>query len=144
MGNSFVRMFQLPHTVAVVDDEPEMRKALRRLLLTHGFQVQVYAGGEELMASLAAGLPDCVVMDLHMPGTNGFDLLLTFSSLHIATPVVVITGRDEPDTEERVRSLGAVAYLKKPVDEMSLVSAVEKALSRSLMQQSSLSVPRGR
>jgi FixJ family two-component response regulator len=125
-------MPQLSAIVAVLDDEPEMRKALRRLLLTKGFRVEVHARGEELLESLSTGLPDCLLLDIHMPGVNGFDVLAALASRQITTPVVVITGHDEPDTEERVRSLGAVAYLRKPVDETTLFSAIEKALASSV------------
>ncbi|MGH7177659.1 MAG: response regulator [Tepidisphaeraceae bacterium] len=67
--------------------------------------------------------------DLHMPGVSGPDVLKAFESRHILTPVVIITAHDEPGTEERVRSLGAVAYLTKPVDEAVLLSAIESATS---------------
>ncbi len=82
-----------------------------------------------MLASLPAVLPDCLVLDLHMRGLDGFDVLATFAARQIATPVVVITANDEPDTEERVRSLGAVAYLRKPVDEALLLSAIAAAIS---------------
>lgn len=117
--------------IAVLDDEPEMRKALRRLLLTRGFQVGVHATGEDLLASLSSGLPDCVVLDLHMPGVNGFDILAEFASRWPRIPIVVITGHDEPDTAERVRRLGASAYLLKPVDETALLAAMETALAKA-------------
>lgn len=134
-------MLQLRPNVAVLDDEPEMRKALRRLLLTHGFQVQVYAGAKELLVSLSAGSPDCLVLDLHMTGSNGFDVLVAFTCRRIDTPVVVITGHDEPDTEARVLSLGAVAYLTKPVDECALLSAIQTAIARPPAQPGSLNSP---
>ncbi len=123
-------MSQLSPIVAVLDDEPEMRKALRRLLVAKGFRVQVHARGEDLLESLSSGLPHCLLLDLHMPGVNGFDVLAAFASREITTPVVVITGHEEPETEERVRSFGVVAYLRKPVDEAILFSAIDAALSK--------------
>jgi CheY-like chemotaxis protein len=113
--------------IAVLDDEPEMRKALRRLLASRGFCVQEYACGEELLAALGSHLPDCLLLDLHMPGVNGFEVLEALRSRGLAVPVIVITAHDEPGTAEQVRALGVTAYLKKPVDRDTLLSAIEAA-----------------
>ena len=115
--------------VAVLDDEPEMRKALRRLLTGRGFRVEEYAHGNDLLAALDSQPPDCLLLDLHMPEVSGFDVLENFQSRHIRTPVIVITAHDEPGTETRVRSLGACAYLKKPVDRDALLSAISAVIS---------------
>ncbi len=64
-----------------------------------------------------------------MPGLNGFEVLEALASRTANVPVVVITAHDEPGTEERVRTLGVAAYLRKPVDEMALLSAVTTAVS---------------
>src|SRR5262245_17622958 len=122
-------MSQLSRVIAILDDEPEMRKALRRLLLTYGFRVEVYERAEELLASFSTEQPDCIVLDLHMAGVTGFEVLTTLASRHSPPPVVVITGHDEPGTEERVRRLGAVAHLRKPIDETALFSAIEMAIA---------------
>jgi len=113
--------------VAILDDEPEMRKALRRLLTCRGFRVEEYERGEDLLAALNAQPLDCLLLDLHMPGIAGFDVLETFRSRQIPVPVIVITAHDEPGTADRVRVLGASAYLKKPVDRDALLSAIAAA-----------------
>jgi FixJ family two-component response regulator len=113
--------------VAVLDDEPEMRKALRRLLTCRGFRVEEYERGEDLLAALGSHPLDCLLLDLHMTGMNGFDVLEAFLSRHSTLPVIIITAHDEPGTAERVRALGASAYLKKPVDRDALLSAIAAA-----------------
>ena len=113
--------------VAVLDDEPEMRKALRRLLTGRGFCVEEYGCGADLLAALGSLTLDCLVLDLHMPEMSGFDVLAALGSHSIPLPVVVITAHDEPGTAERVRALGASAYLRKPVDRAALLSAIESA-----------------
>ena len=115
--------------VAILDDEPEMRKALRRLLTCRGFRVKEYARGEDLLAALDSHRLDYLLLDLHMTGVNGFDVLETFRSRKILTPVIVITAHDEPGTAEQVRALGAAGYLKKPVDRDALFAAIEVARS---------------
>jgi FixJ family two-component response regulator len=120
-------MLRVAPVVAVLDDEPEMRKALRRLLTARGFQVEEYACGEDLLAALAVHPLDYLLLDLHMPGINGFDVLETLHARQIPVPVIVITAHDEPGTEDRVRSLGASNYLKKPVDRDALLAAIAAA-----------------
>jgi FixJ family two-component response regulator len=113
--------------IAVLDDEPEMRKALRRLLGCRGFRVEEYACAEDLFIALDSHVVDCLLLDLHMPGINGFDVLGAFQVRHIPTPIIVITAHDEPGTADRVHVLGASAYLKKPVDRDALLAAIETA-----------------
>jgi CheY-like chemotaxis protein len=114
--------------LAVLDDEPEMRKALRRLLTGRGYAVTEYADGHDLLAALGAHEPDCLLLDLHMAGMSGFDVLDSIRSRGLHVPVVVITAHDEPGTGARVCALGACAYLKKPVDRDALLAAIESAL----------------
>jgi len=118
----------------VLDDEPEMRKALRRLLACRGFRVEEYERGEDLLTALGSQPLDYLLLDLHMPGINGFDVLEAFRSRQIPVPVIVITAHDEPGAAERVRALGASAYLKKPVDRDALLSAIAAATSSGRSQ----------
>ena len=120
--------------IAVLDNEPEMRKALRRLLSCCGFHVEEYAGGDELLAALGLHAPDCLLLDLHMPGLSGFEILEALHSRRTPVPVVVITAHDEPGTAARVRELGASAYLKKPVDRDALLSAIAEAIAGAKKQ----------
>jgi FixJ family two-component response regulator len=121
--------------LAVLDDEPELRKALRRLLTGRGFCVEEYAHGRDLLAAIDSHPSDCLLLDLHMTEVSGFDVLEAFQSRHIHTPVIVITAHDEPGTEERVRLLGAAAYLKKPVDRDALLSAISAVITPSETNQ---------
>jgi len=122
-------MRQKPRIIAVLDDEPQMRKALKRLLSLHGFRVEAYAGGGEFLAALPLQPADCILLDLHMPDINGFDVLEAFQKQQMKTPVVVITGHGEPEVKERVAALGAPIYLNKPVDESALLLAIESAIA---------------
>ena len=118
--------------VAVLDDEPQMRKALRRLLTCRGFRVEEYVRGEDFLAALGSHPLDCVLLDLHMPGINGFDVLETLRSRQVPVAVIVITAHDKPGTAERVRALGAVDYLTKPVDRDAVLSALAAATSHQM------------
>lgn len=116
-------------TVGVLDDEPEMRKALHRLLACRGYRVEEYERGEDVLDTLDAPRLDCLLLDLQLEGINGFEVLEAFLARQIHLPVIVITAHDEPGTADRVRGLGAVAYLKKPVDRDTLLSSISAALT---------------
>jgi FixJ family two-component response regulator len=117
--------------VAVLDDEPEMRKALRRLLIGLGFCVEEFADGKDFLAAVDSRPLDCLLLDLHMAEVSGFDVLEAFRSRKIRVPVIVITAHDEPGTEQQVRALGACAYLKKPVDRDALLAAIKTVIASS-------------
>jgi FixJ family two-component response regulator len=120
---------QIPPLIAVLDDEPKMCKAVARLLKTHGFQVVTFTLGEDLLAACAVRLPECLLLDLHMAGIDGFEVLERFAAQHVPIPVIVITGHDQPGNAERVQSLGAVSYLLKPLDESKLLAVIHTTLS---------------
>ena len=120
-------MTQAQPVVAVVDDEPEMRKALRRLLASRGFRVEEFERGDEFLAAVGGRPWHCVLLDLHLPGINGFEVLEALGIRRIPVPVIVITAHDEPGTAERVSALGASAYLRKPVERDVLFVAIAEA-----------------
>ena len=117
--------------LAVLDDEPEMRKALRRLLTGCGYSVVEFGCRNEFLEALALQPPDCLLLDLHMVEGSGFDVLEDLQVRQAHVPVIVITAHDAPGTAERVRALEACAYLKKPVDRNVLLAAITDALTDS-------------
>ena len=114
--------------IYVLDDEPMFCKALSRLLISHGFEVRTFARGEELLATCASKPPNCLLLDLHMPELNGFEILERIDAKRV--PALVITGHDQPGNAERVRALGAGDYFLKPVNEAQLLAATRKALAQ--------------
>ena len=115
--------------VAIVDDEESVRRALGRLLRSAGFDVQTYASGPEFLHSLARSVPQCVVLDLRMPRMTGFDVQAALAEARSSVPVVIITGDDSTDSRERTLGRGAIAYLRKPVDEEMLLDAIQNAIT---------------
>ncbi len=114
--------------LAVVDDDDDVRVALRRLVSSAGFAVETYASGAEFLRSVDDHEPDCVVLDLHMPQMSGFEVQGALALEHAGVPVVIITGHDTPESRTRALSLGAKAYLCKPVDDKALLSAISNAI----------------
>ena len=122
-------MAQLRSQIAVVDDEEPVRKALQRLLRSVGMDVETFPSGAEFLDSLRTREPDCLVLDLHMPGVNGFEVQARLAQLGSRLPVVVITGHDTPESQARTRAGGAVTYLLKPIDERVLLEAIAAAIA---------------
>jgi len=114
--------------VFLVDDDESVRKALRRLLVASGFQVRVFADGVEFLDAVAAQRPDCLVIDLHMPGLTGLDVLRQLMHVKPRVPAIVITAHDEPDTHDQCTLAGAQAYLCKPLDAKVLLDAIQEVL----------------
>jgi FixJ family two-component response regulator len=114
--------------VAVVDDEEAVRRALVRLLGTSRLEVEAFATGEAFLDSLQARRPDCVVLDIHMPGLTGRDVQWRLLTAKVDVPVIIITARDEPAIRERCLADGAAAYLSKPLRGETLLNAIASAL----------------
>ncbi len=115
--------------IAIVDDEEPVRKALMRLMRSAGLNVETFASGTEFLKSIETRLPDCVVLDLHMPHMNGFDVQAHLARKHAALPVIIFTGHDLPNARERAMAGGASAFLRKPVLDRTLLDAISAAIS---------------
>ena len=112
--------------VAILDDEASIREALSRLLTTPGMVAHAYATSDELFESVALNCPDCLVLDLQMPGMSGLDVLKYLNQRQIRIPTIVITGHDEKHSRAACMNAGAVAYLLKPLDVEMLVDTIER------------------
>jgi len=115
--------------IAVVDDDRFVLRALRRLLRAAGFEVDTYESGASFLMAVADHEPDCLVLDLHMPQTSGFEVQAHLTDSGKRIPVVVITGDDTPEARLRALSLGAECYLRKPVEKSVLLPAIDAAIS---------------
>ncbi len=116
--------------IAVVDDEEPVRKALMRLMRSAGLSAETFGSGAEFLKSLDSldtRLPDCVVLDLHMPHMNGFKVQAHLAGKHAALPVIIVTGHDFPKARERAMAGGASAFLRKPVHDRTLLDAISAA-----------------
>ena len=117
--------------IAIVDDEESIRKALTRLLRSAGMDVDTFPSGVEFLKSLPTRRPDCVVLDLHMPRMNGFEVQAVLAESNAPVPAVIITGHDSTETRDRALAGRPVAYLRKPVNDQALLDSIELALTHN-------------
>lgn len=115
-------------SIAVVDDEEPVRSSLTRLLRSAGYETSAHASGHDFLESLEGIRPDCVVLDLRMPGLNGHEVQARMKTRGLRIPVVIITAHEMPGARERACDAGAASFLRKPIDDSDLLAAIEAAI----------------
>jgi FixJ family two-component response regulator len=113
--------------ISIVDDDPSVRRALRRLLQAAGYSVEAYASAVDFLASPPIDRTACLVLDIRLDGMTGFDLQARLAADQMAIPIIFITAHDDVATRDRVQEVGAAAYLPKPFDPAALLAAVRSA-----------------
>lgn len=116
--------------VYLVDDDEALRRATRRLLDSHGFEVQAFASAEEFLGAWDPDLGGCLLLDLRLPGQSGLELQRTLAERGVEPAIVFLTGHADVPTSVHAMKRGALDFLEKPVDEATLVAALERALER--------------
>ena len=111
-----------------MDDDGSVRIALGRLLRLAGYDVNAYGSGADFLASLGVRLPDCVVLDVHMPMLTGFDVSSWMQAAGIQVPIVFITASDDAALDANVAGAKAVRLLRKPLSKRGLLDAISCAL----------------
>ena len=101
---------------------------LCRVLRLANFRVLAFPSGETFLASLAADIPACAVLDLHMPGLTGFEVQSRLRSGRIVVPVVFITASDDVALDQAARDAGGTRLLRKPFASDELLIAIRDAL----------------
>jgi FixJ family two-component response regulator len=115
--------------VAVVDDDRSVGTALCRLLGTAGLEARAFESAAGFLQSLKERQPDCLVLDVQMPGMNGLELQQRLKDVAASLPVIMITGRDEASIHAICMAMGASSYLRKPLNDDDLLDAVERAIA---------------
>jgi len=119
---------EMPEKVAIVDDEPGVRRALKRLVEANGFATQVYGSGEDFLQDSLEGVT-CAILDVNLGGMSGLETCRCLISKHGDIPVIFITAQDSPDVRSEAMELGCSALLRKPFLGNSLIGAVREAVS---------------
>ena len=118
-----------PMHVAILDDDQSVRTAIGRVLRMSAIIVDSCGTSLELFDAIAEKSPDCQILDLQMPGMNGFDVMRYLDRRGVHIPTIVISAEDEPTSRDRCLVAGAMAYLRKPLDADELLKAISDAVA---------------
>lgn len=116
--------------IAIVDDDPSARKGVQRLIRSVGWKVETFASAQEFLARPQAGFPNCLVLDLQLPGLSGLELQNRIKEFELGVPIVFLTGHGDIPASVQAMKAGAVEFLTKPVDEQELLRAIQEAVER--------------
>lgn len=123
--------------VYVVDDDPSVRRSLARLIRSAGFRVETFAQAQDFLDQKENLDPNCLVLDVNLPGLSGLDVQKELSSRGYSMPIVFITGYGTIPMTVQAMKGGAVEFLEKPIDHQVLMNAIHQAIKkdRQMKQQ---------
>jgi two-component system, LuxR family, response regulator FixJ len=122
------QMDQTQGEIFIVDDDPLVRDALSVVFTLAGYKVRAFADGASFVAAARAETSACIILDVHMPGRSGLDILKALNAEHYPTPIFIISGQgDIPMAVEAIRN-GALDFIEKPFNGETVVTRVREAI----------------
>ena len=125
-------------TVFVVDDDPSLRTALRRLIASVGLTCETFGSAAEFLRRIESGATGCVLLDVRMPGPSGLDLQRMLKDAGTDLPIIFVTAHADVPLTVRAMKAGAMEVLTKPFDDQALLDAVFQALERARARETDL------
>jgi FixJ family two-component response regulator len=116
--------------IFIVDDDGAVRESLRFLLDCVGLETREFASAEEFLDGRDADDTECLILDVHMPGMSGLDLLEELRRRNDQVPVIVVTGRSNAVDTARALTAGAVAVLEKPFNPAEIIALAQTAVGK--------------
>ena len=116
--------------VVIIDDDPDIRDALRGLLRAVGLRVESFASVQEFVDSHPADLPGCLVLDVRLPGQSGLDFQESLDKAKLRLPIIFISGHADVPMSVRAMKRGAIEFLTKPFRDQDLLDAIELAIAQ--------------
>jgi two-component system, LuxR family, response regulator FixJ len=111
--------------VYIVDDDDDLRDSTMELLQCSGFAAQGYASGHDFLEAFDPDLAICIILDLHMPGISGFQVLDILIARGNTVPIILFSGRSDFTLEEFIHQSGAIALLAKPIDAERIIDLID-------------------
>jgi FixJ family two-component response regulator len=116
--------------IAIIDDDPDIREAMQRVLASRGYQTELYASAEQFIVGAAASRAACLLLDVDLGHLTGIELARHLSASGFTFPIVFMTGSSNEVARRRAMELGCVAYLDKPFTSDQLLAALTKAINQ--------------
>jgi FixJ family two-component response regulator len=117
--------------IGIVDDDQPVRESISSLLRSAGYKTAIFESAEAFLNSERMREPDCLVLDIRMPGLNGLELQSQLQGMKCLTPVIFVTAHTNRETRTKALEQGAVAFLDKPFNDEALLAALETTTGMS-------------
>ena len=124
-------------TVLVIDDDPDLRASVGRLLRSLGLDVQLFPSISDFLKSDPPDGPTCLVLDVRLPGQSGLDLQRELAAANREIPIIFITGHGDIPMSVQAMKGGAIEFLTKPFRDQELLDAIQLGLSRDRARRES-------
>jgi FixJ family two-component response regulator len=121
--------------VHILDDDANLRRAIARLLRSHGCEAHTYASAADFLHTQIPNAPACLVLDLQMPDLTGLEVQELLANRKDSLPIVFISGHGNIPSSVQAMKAGAIDFLTKPFDEEQLITAVNAAIERARESQ---------
>src|SRR5262249_49782123 len=122
-------------TVLVIDDDPDLRASVGRLLRSLGIGVQLFASIADFLKSDPPDGPTCLVLDVRLPGKGGLDFQRELAAANRQVPIIFITGHGDIPMSVQAMKSGAIEFLTKPFRDQDLIDAIQLGLERDRAQR---------
>jgi two-component system response regulator FixJ len=124
-----------PEALYIVDDDPAVRDALSILFSMEGYVVETFSDGDEFVNSALKAVPACVILDVHMPGRSGIEILKALNAEDYPAPIFIISGQgDIPMAVEAIRN-GAFDFIEKPFSAETVLERVKESIAVARQRQ---------
>ena len=124
-------MAEAKSTILVIDDDPDVRASIGRLLRSLGIDVRLFASIPDFLKSDEPNGPACLVLDVRLPGQSGLDLQRELAQANRELPIIFITGHGDIPMSVQAMKGGAIEFLTKPFRDQDLLDAIQLGLSRN-------------
>jgi len=138
MLNNKDEMFSDKKQIYIVDDDESVRRSLKLLMVSYGFAVDTFSSAEEYFKVVPNSAKCCLILDIHMPGLNGWDTLKKLTEAGYNHPVIVITADKDESFRQKALKAGAVGFLKKPFGDHYLLHMVTHVFNRQEIEMKKL------
>jgi len=126
---------QAAPVVFVVDDDPSVSRAIKRLVESVGLRAELFGSAQEFLRNEDRDSANCLVVDIRLPGISGLDFQRELAAAGIHIPIVFITGHGDIPMTVRAMKAGAVEFLTKPFRDQDLLDAIQQGLERDRIRR---------
>ena len=118
--------------IYILDDDESVLRSLKLLMVSYGFAVDTFSSSEEFFTAVPNSAEGCLILDIHMPGLNGWDTQERLTKERYNLPVIVISADKDGDFKEKALKAGAVGFLRKPFEDHYLLHMVNQVFNKTV------------